>query len=137
MPKPRVPDKIKIQKGTNQPNRMHEALEMPIVIEYPKPPQWLPNKHAKDEWFRIVPILVNNGLLTEVGIAPLAVLCSLHGRIVEIFEKGGTPNGFTLSQYRALVNDFGITPVAQTKVRNLLDSKPKPNAFANNGRKRN
>jgi len=41
-----------------------------------------------------------------------------------------------IGQYRALANDFGLTPVAQGKVR-PSDQKPTGNKFEGNGAGRN
>ena len=81
------------------------------------PPKWIKNSHAKEEFNRLARILHANKLLTEACLSPLAMLCALHGEIVTKFAKKDAPTGHMLAQYRALVNDFGLTPVAQGKIR--------------------
>lgn len=118
MGNPRKPDHLKVVAGTDQPcRRQDNPVELPLVAEIPEPPTWLPNAHAKLEFERLAPILFNNKLLTEGGVSALAQLCALHGKIVQMWAAGEAPTGHMMAQYRALTNDFGLTPVAQGKVR--------------------
>jgi hypothetical protein len=129
------PAKLKILSGTNQPCRAQgEGVDLPATDSVPDPPGWLPNAHAVVEWNRLAPTLHNVGLLTQVGTSVLGVLCGLHGKIVQLFAAGECPTGHMLAQYRALVNDFGMTPAAQGKVKQAGETK-KGNKFANNGPK--
>lgn len=104
-----------------------------MVAECPPAPDWMPNVHAVKEWNRLAPILHANKLLTEAGLSALAVLCALHGDIVDQWARRISPTGHLLAQYRSLVNDFGLTPVAQGRVR-PSGEKEKQNAFARNKR---
>ncbi|MFW8567056.1 hypothetical protein [Orrella sp. 11846] len=136
MANPKKPTKLKVVAGTDRPDR-HGAdpIDLPLVDEIPESPSWMPNRFASDEWDRLARILHANGLLTEAGLGPLAMLCALHGKIVQLWMAGETPTGHLLAQYRALVGEFGLTPVAQGKVR-PAERSPTGNAFANNGRQR-
>jgi hypothetical protein len=62
------------------------------------------------------------------------MLCALHGKLVQLWAAGESPTGHMMAQYRALVNDFGLTPVAQGKVKSAGDL-PKGNRFASNGKR--
>jgi phage terminase small subunit len=136
MPKPKVPAKLKLIQGTAQPCRMDSpAVELPVTHEAPKAPDWLPNAHAVNEWNRLATILHNVGLLTEAGLSALGMLCALHGKLVQLWSAGESPTGHMLAQYRALVNDFGLTPVAQGKVKAGGDEKTS-NRFGNNGKRK-
>lgn len=135
MPRPKKPHNLKVVAGTARPDRDGPPLvELPIVAEAPQAPDWLPNAHAVREWDRLAPILVANRLLTEAGLSALGQLCALHGSLVQQWSAGLPPNASMVSQYRGLANDFGLTPVAQGKVRPHGD-KPVENEFTNNGRK--
>jgi len=135
MPTPRKPHNLKVIGGTDRADRLvRDAVEMPLIDIAPLPPDWLPNIHAQKEWERLSAILLANRLLTEVSLGPLGVLCALHGQIVQQYAAGVAPTGHMLAQYRNMVNDFGMTPVAQGKVRQLGE-KPKANQFARNGAK--
>lgn len=133
MPNPRKPAQLKIASGTNQKCRSVESfVDLPLVEELPDAPDWLPNAHAVKEWNRLAPILYANKLLTEAGCSALGTMCALHGKIVQLFAAGECPTGHMLAQYRNLINDFGLTPVAQGKVKQS-GAKEKVNKFANNG----
>lgn len=130
MPGPgRKPAKLKAIAGTIQPCRMDvDPVELPLANAVPDAPDWLPNAHAVKEWDRLAPILHGVGLLTEAGLSALGMLCALHGKLVQLWAAGESPTGHMLAQYRALVNDFGLTPVAQGRVKGGSD-KGKGNKF--------
>lgn len=136
MANPRKPAKLKVIAGTDQPCRRPGAspVELPLAAEIPAAPDWLPNVHAVSEWNRLAPILHKVGLLTEGGLSALGTLCALHGKLVQLWSAGEAPTGHMLAQYRALVNDFGLTPVAQGKVRPTGEEKS-GNRFASNGKR--
>ena len=118
MPQPRKPNHLKVIAGTDQPCRMAvDPVDLPLATQIPDPPNWLPNVHAVNEFKRLAPILFNTGLLTEAGEMALGHMCALHGKLVQLWSAGEAPTGHMMAQYRALVNDFGLTPVAQGKVR--------------------
>src|SRR5689334_9259657 len=119
MSNPRKPNHLKAIAGTERPDREPEAppIELPLVEGVPPAPLWLSNAHATAEWNRLAPILHGVGLLTEGGLTTLGVLCSLFGKICQLYAAGESPTGHMVAQYRALANDFGLTPVAQGKVR--------------------
>ena len=136
MPGPaKKPATLKAVAGTTRKDRAAPAAaDLPTVTEVPKAPDWLPNAHAVKEWNRLAPILVANKLLTEGGTSALGVLCATHGNIVQLYAAGLAPVASMLSQYRNLINDFGLTPVAQGKVKPVGDA-PAKNAFSQNGRR--
>lgn len=136
MPGPgKKPAGLKVVAGTERPDRKAPpVVDLPTVAAIPKPPSWLPNAHAKKEWERLAPILVANKLLTEGGLSAFGMLCSLHGKLVQLWAAGEAPVASMVSQYRNLINDFGLTPVAQGKVAPVGDGK-KENRFSRNGRR--
>lgn len=137
MPGPgKKPTHLKAVAGTSRRDREPApVVELPTISEVPDPPDWLPNMHAANEWRRLAPVLVNNKLLTEAGLMAFGHLCALHGKLVQLWAAGESPTGHMLSQYRALINDFGLTPVAQGKVKTAGDD-PKANPFQKNRRKK-
>lgn len=138
MANPRKPTSLKVVAGTDRPDRdaAAEVADLPLVSEVPPAPDWLPNAHAIKEWDRLAPILHANKLLTEAGLSALGQLCALHGKTVQLYAAGETPVASMVAQVRGLMNDFGLTPVAQGKVRPAGDTERSGNAFANNGAKR-
>ncbi len=130
------PTVLKIISGTDRHDRTdaEPAVQLPLVDGVPPAPDWLPNAHAVKEWDRLAPILVANKLLSMAGLSALGVLCALHGKIVQLYAAGEAPTGHLVAQYRALINDFGLTPVAQGKVK-PLGEKTAANRFGNNGKR--
>lgn len=136
MSNPRKPPQLKAISGTKQPCReVSHVVDLPAVSAVPDAPDWMPNAHAVYEWDRLAPILVANKLLTEAGTSALAMLCALHGKIVQLYTAGEAPTGNMMAQYRALVNDFGLTPVAQGKVK-PAGKEADANPFARNGQRK-
>ncbi|WP_460763558.1 hypothetical protein [Lysobacter fragariae] len=122
--------------GTDRPDRAAPpAVELPLVDAIPEAPDWLPNAHAIKEWKRLAPILHANKLLTEAGLTTLGVLCALFGKICQLYAAGESPTGHMVAQYRALANDFGLTPVAQGKVRANGEGTKPGNKFAGIGKR--
>ncbi|WP_422505946.1 hypothetical protein [Stenotrophomonas sp. GZD-301] len=138
MANPRKPTSLKVVAGTDRPDRAPPAAaaELPLVSDVPPAPDWMPNPHAVKEWNRLAPILHANKLLTEAGLSAFGQLCALHGNTVQLYAAGLAPVASMVSQLRGLMNDFGLTPVAQGKVRPSGDVEKAGNAFANNGAKR-
>ncbi|RZZ81408.1 P27 family phage terminase small subunit [Pseudoxanthomonas winnipegensis] len=138
MPNPRKPHQLKVVAGTDRPDRAPPsgAVDLPLVPEVPAAPDWLPNAHAIKEWDRLAPILHANKLLTEAGLSALGQLCALHGKVVQLYAAGEAPVASMVAQMRGLMNDFGLTPVAQGKVRPAGDTEKPGNPFSNNGKPR-
>lgn len=135
MANPRKPHNLKVVAGTARPDRLEPlGVDLPLVEHLPPPPDWLPNAHATKEWERLAPILFANRLLSEASLSTLGMLCALHGKIVQLYAAGEAPTGHMMAQYRNIANDFGLTPVAQGKVKPSGDTQ-KGNRFANNGKR--
>lgn len=139
MPGPRrKANHLKSISGTYRADRQAPPpLDIPPIAELPKPPTWLPNSHATNEWKRLGPRLLERGLLTEEGLMAFGHLCALHGKIVQLWAAGESPTGHLLSQYRSLVNDFGLTPMSQGKVTPNGGARPKApdNPFVQHGKR--
>jgi len=135
MARPRKAHNLKVVAGTARPDRIEPTgVDLPLVDGVPPAPDWLPNAHAIKEWDRLAPILIANKLLTEASLSTLGMLCALHGKIVQLYAAGESPNGHMMAQLRGLSNDFGLTPVAQGKVK-PSGEKEKGNRFASNGKR--
>lgn len=137
MSRPRKPTALKVVAGTDRPDReAAAAAELPLVSDVPPAPDWMPNAHARKEWERLAPILHANKLLTEAGLSALGQLCALHGKTVQLYAAGEAPVASMVAQLRGLMNDFGLTPVAQGKVKPNGDTEKPGNAFAALGKPR-
>lgn len=137
MPGPgKKPSNLKVIAGTNRPDREPaQTVDLPLASEIPDAPDWLSNAHATKEWNRLAPILHSVGLLTEAGLTTLGVLCSLFGKICQLYAAGESPTGHMIAQYRALANDFGLTPVAQGKVKASGEGTKSGGKFAGIGKR--
>lgn len=131
---PTKPDNVKYLCGSRQP-KAADPVDMPLVDKVPTAPNWLPNAHAKKEFQRLAAILHANRLLTEASVMPLAHLCAVYGKLVQLWSAGEAPSGHMLSQYRNMINDFGLTPVSQSKVRPGAGAGTGGNKFAGNGKR--
>lgn len=131
MANPRKPASLKVIAGTDQPCRRPQepVVELPLLDRVPDPPDWLPNAHAVKEWQRLAPILCANKLLTEAGLSALGQLCALHGKVVQLYAAGEAPVASMVAQMRGLMNDFGLTPVAQGKVKPAGEAAKPGNKF--------
>lgn len=137
MPGPgKKPKHLKVVAGTSRKDREPEHLvELPAIDQAPEPPGWLLNAHAITEWRRLAQILTANKLLTEGGLSALGMLCNLHGEIVRQTSVGMMPPAHLFAQYRAMANDFGLTPVAQGKVKPSGEKEKPGGRFAGIGKK--
>lgn len=135
MSNPKRPPKLKLIAGTSRCDRPEvEPVALPVLESLPCAPDWLPNVHAIKEWDRLAPILHGVGLLTGAGLSALGMLCALHGKLVQLWAAGESPNAAMLASYRNMVNDFGLTPVAQGKVK-ASGQKETENKFAKFGKR--
>ena len=139
MGNPRKPAQLKVLSNTDQPCRRaapNSVVDLPLTESVPDAPDWLPNAHAVKEWQRLAPILFHNKLLTEAALTALGHLCALHGKLVQLWAAGESPTGHMMAQYRSLINDFGLTPIAQGKVKPAGTENRPGNKFAKNGKRR-
>lgn len=144
MPGPaKKPRHMKLIAGTTRKDRETSAEkaaapadsgEIQAITGIPQPPDWLPNAHALKEWNRLVPLLMQNNRLSEIGLSPLAMACALHGRIVQKFTAGETPTGHMMAQYINLLKLLGISD--NGGVGPAGAAQPKENAFKRNARRR-
>lgn len=131
----RTPSSLRVIAGTDRKDRPDAAaVVLPTLDDAPPAPDWLPNAHAVKEWERLARILAAHKLLTEAGLSALGTLCALHGKLVQLWAAGESPHASLIAQYRGLVNDFGLTPVAQGKVKSGGE-KEKGNKFAAFGKR--
>lgn len=129
------PSSLKVVAGTERKDRAPEShVDLPVLSDVPEAPDWLPNSHAIKEWDRLAAILTANKLLTEGGLSALGMLCALHGKIVQLYAAGEAPTASMAGTLRNMENDFGLTPVAQGKVK-PVGAEDKGNRFANNGKR--
>jgi hypothetical protein len=128
----RKPEHLKLISGTARPDRAARApiVELTPLAEVPTAPAFLPNGHAVAEWRRLAPVLTANNLLHAGNLHALALLCGLHGRIVQLWAAGEAPQAAVVGQIRALLADLGLSGMR------LPPAPPGPrNRFSLHGRK--
>lgn len=136
MPGPgKKPAALKAVSGTERADRaVVNGADLPAITKVPSAPDWLPNSHAVKEWDRLASILTANKLLTEGGLSALGMLCALHGKCVQLYAAGEAPTASMAGTLRNMINDFGLTPVAQGKVTPVTPEDT-GNKFARNGKR--
>ena len=135
------PTSIKVLSGTIQPCReaaKAEALQNIPLLEYlPPAPDWLPSTHAVKEWNSTGQTLINFKMLTVHDLPALAQMCALHGKTVQLYAAGESPNASMISSLLAFYTGFGMTPMSRTKIKVAALEKPAGNKFAKNGTRNN
>jgi len=81
----RVPTKLKIIRGTDQPCRMNPDEPEPD-IKIPKPPKGLTGFAAK-EWKRAAALLEDLGLISDIDMCMFLAYCQSFGRWMEAEKK--------------------------------------------------
>lgn len=123
----RKPTAIHQLNGTYRKDRHGDpAQELKIDEELPSPPQWL-DAIAIREWNRIVDVMSEHKVLRATDFAILAIYCSLFSQMVEL---KGRLHPQAIVQFRAAMNDLGLTPAARSKIQ-LPKKAKKGNDFAN------
>jgi phage terminase small subunit len=122
MPRTAKPTALKLLQGTFQPCRGNPD-EPKVQLGAPARPSWLKGEGRK-EWERLVPYLTSTGVLAEQEQGTLALLCFLHGKIVQMVRHDEIPQAQIIAQYRALASSFGLTPSDRTKIH-AQPKKPK------------
>lgn len=99
----------------------------------PKCPAWIKDALAIEQWDEIAPVMIEHKLLTKSNLPMLALMVATFGRIVEGYtaRKNGSINTALLAQYRTLVNDFGLMPCSQLRIR-LPEATENENPFLHN-----
>jgi len=128
-----TPTKLRILRG-NPGKRALNRNEPTPAAEIPEPPAHL-NATALEEWDRIAPVLLEQGLLTALDRAGLAAYCVAYARWIDAEEnvrKLGvlvkSPNGFpvhspylavanrAMEQMQRLLAEFGMSPSSRSRV---------------------
>jgi len=144
MPKPRVPTQLKVIRGTYRRNEAPANEPKPDMLKSaPKPPSHL-NKWAKKMWMDLAGRLLALGMLTELDLYTLEVLCEQYGiyrelkdaithldipggrRKITIAKYLAGQNSQTIPEYAAmraaferytaLLKEFGLSPASRSRM---------------------
>lgn len=142
----RKPRSAKIIQGTFRQDRNPQHEPKPAAIEViPRPPSHL-NKYAKRLWKQLAPHLVDQGLLTELDVFTLELLCDSYGLYMDardaIFRPVDPETGkrtrrtfaqymegrnshtapeamilkTAFNEYKALAAEFGLGPASRNRI---------------------
>ena len=133
----RKPKPIAMKKLAGNPGKrpLGNVPQPPVPDYTPRVPRHL-NYEGKREWRRIVKLLLELGLYSEVDRAALAMYCQVWGRWVEaerklakdgeILTSKGTGNSYqnpwlhvankTWDQMRKILAEFGLTPSSRSRL---------------------
>lgn len=97
-----------------------------------KPPSWL-SKHAKAEWRRVAPVLIDRRILTDTDLTSLEHYCTAAGQVREmqkviardgsviVTERGPRAHpavriqADAMTRARLLAAELGLTPVSRNR----------------------
>lgn len=122
MPRPRVPRKLKLIRGTFRPgeNPANEP-EPEVLSDVPKAPSYL-NRWGKAKWKEIAEELVDKGVLTVVDLPALELLCAQYGLFCELHDAithevgpDGKRRKVSVARYLAGKNSQTIPEYVQMK----------------------
>jgi P27 family predicted phage terminase small subunit len=143
---PPVPFIVRKLKGNPSKRAMRPPPEPAILPKCPEPPEWL-HEYAKQEWWRTAPELHVLGLLSAIDGACLAAYCSSYAMWRQASEEldrltvetqAGDLRRHPLIKVVAdaasdmvrFSGEFGLTPVARTRIANGIHQQPPPSKFA-------
>lgn len=113
------PTNLKLLQGNPGKRPINKSEpQFPKYVEPPKPPSHL-NKYGKKEWKRILPVLMNVGLMTEADYAALAAYCQSYGTWVEA-EKLIKEKGFTYISDKGNCIQRPEVGIASTAMKNIV-----------------
>jgi len=136
-----TPTEILAQRGSKHAKARVQAGEPVDPVAAPECPAWLKGE-ARQEWFRVVPILLARRTLCEADMGHLAGMCDWWGQYVSARRRvrkitSASPyHGHLIDHPRVVMSQawkayadaarqFGLSPASKTRVR--ADGKPESN----------
>ena len=136
------PTHLKLLAGNPGHRPLNEDEPQPTAMEtMPSPPDHLTDE-AKKEWLRIVPLLMQSQMISDVDTGAVCAYCQAYGRWVsaeiEVNRTGlvvtGAMGGQVINPYlhvankaldhlRKLIIEFGMTPSSRSRVTAIPKKK--------------
>lgn len=130
-PKPQPPSE-KRAKGTFQPCRGGDLIEISTPSDLPEKPDWLTTA-GEEVWMDDISRVTVSSLVTARDSTIFGNYCNLQGAINEAWRVGDVPPAAHISEARKMAEQFGIFG---RKSRLVSDpGADKTNPFARNGAK--
>jgi P27 family predicted phage terminase small subunit len=144
-----TPNALKKLRGTDQPVRMRDEIDLGIITHIPPPPKYF-NKWAKREYKTVAARLAAIRILNEVNIAMVAAYANEIGKYIEaeemlsqsgrldiakdadgnILKISRLPLDKMASEYLANANrlavELGLTPASASRVKAPEKEKSNP-----------
>lgn len=140
--RPRKPTVLHVIDGTARPDRQNRREPKPKPTTRPVCPRHL-DEVAKNEWRRVVPELVQLGVLARIDTATLAAYCQNFSRWVaaerELEKHGGltyvSDTGMirkhpavsiahdAMTAMKGFAAEYGLTPASRARVHGVKDGE--------------
>jgi P27 family predicted phage terminase small subunit len=118
----RKPTAVKIAQGTAQKCRMNPNEAEPPV-EVPSAPAWMENDAvAMEEWNRITPLLADQGLISHMDMAELAIYCSAYSENAAAEKRVQEEGTYVMNRFdeEVVAPWVGVREKAQQKMHTFL-----------------
>ena len=112
------PNEIKILEGNPGKREIGKQPVYELSENCRKPPPYL-GTYAKKEWRRVLPLLENNGLMTDVDYISLAGYCQAVDTWI-LAEKAKRAYGFTETTDKGNVIQRPEVSIANSALQNIL-----------------
>ena len=126
---PRKSKRLHVLEGTFKKHRHEDRDEIELPLGVPEKPDFL-GKGASKEWERIVPKLMEHGMLSDVDGAVLAVYCELYSEFQSTREFPSLFPAAKFTSLRAAYSDLGLSPASRTKIPGSKSDSKKQNSFS-------
>ena len=127
-PKPQLPA-MKLEKGTYQPCRDGNRMEIVAPDELLQKPDWL-TAAGEEVWIDDIGRVGSVGLATELDTTLFGTYCNLQGAAILAWRAGGVPPIAALAEIRKLAEIFGIAGARSRIGTSGAGSSAAPNPFA-------
>jgi P27 family predicted phage terminase small subunit len=138
----RKPTPTALRRASGNPGKRAYNADEPVPPDrIPDCPDHL-NAPAREEWQRLVEVLVRMGVVSEIDRAALAAYCQAYGRWVEAEEKlketpvmVRTPSGYVqqnpwlsianrqLELMGRFMAELGLTPASRSRIRAMAEEE--------------
>lgn len=113
----KLPKNVVKMRGNPGKRPVNEEEPEPQPLDgIPDPPRKL-KPEAQKEWDRIIGFVVNNRIAGLESLSLLCTYCNIHAQIVEREILGAPIEAATITQYRLLASEFGLTPAGRSRLK--------------------